>query len=79
MTERPGIRFGLIEASEERIGSAIDDVLLFCYHYDPATGRYGAAIIALVRAGGIATVLAFAAFLIVSLRREHRSAAATRL
>ena len=73
------IRFGLIEASEERIGSAIDDVLLFCYHYDPATGRYGAAIIALVRAGGIATVLAFAAFLIVSLRREHRSAAANRL
>jgi protein SCO1/2 len=64
------IRFGLIEASEERIGSAVDDVLLFCYHYDPATGRYGAAILGLVRAGGIATVLAFAAFLIVSLRRD---------
>jgi protein SCO1/2 len=73
------IRFGLIEASQQRIGSAIDDVLLFCYHYDPTTGRYGAAILGLVRAGGIATVLAFAAFLIVSLRRERRSAAASRL
>jgi protein SCO1 len=73
------LRLGLIEASDERIGSIIDDVLLFCYHYDPATGRYGAAILGLVRAGGIATVLAFAAFLIVSLRRERRSAAANRL
>src|SRR5512134_2043064 len=38
------LRFGLIEASEERIGTAIDDVLLFCYHYDPTTGQYGAAV-----------------------------------
>jgi protein SCO1 len=65
------IRLGLIEASEERIGSAIDDVLLFCYHYDPATGKYGAAVLRLVRAAGIATVLLFLIFLAVTLRREH--------
>lgn len=68
------IRFGLIEASEERIGSAIDDVLLLCYHYDPATGKYGATAIGLVRAGAVATVLAFLMFLFVSLRRERREA-----
>jgi protein SCO1/2 len=65
------IRLGLIEASEERIGTAVDDVLLFCYHYDPATGRYGAAVLRLVRVAGVATVLAFLGFLTVSLRRER--------
>jgi protein SCO1/2 len=65
------IRLGLIEASDERIGTPIDDFLLFCYHYDPATGQYGAAVLRLVRLGGIATVLAFLSFLVVALRREH--------
>lgn len=65
------IRLGLIEASDERIGTPIDDVLLFCYHYDPATGQYGAAVLRMVRVGGIATVLAFLSFLVVALRRER--------
>ena len=65
------IRLGLIEASEERIGSVIDDVLLFCYHYDPATGKYGATVLTMVRLGGLATVLVFLSFLAVSLRRER--------
>jgi protein SCO1/2 len=65
------LRLGLIEASDERIGSVVDDVLLFCYHYDPSTGTYGASVLAIVRVGGIATVLAFAVFLTVSLRRDH--------
>ena len=68
------IRLGLIEASEERIGTAIDDVLLFCYHYDPATGKYGAAVLRLVRAGGILTVLGFLSFLAFALRRERAEA-----
>ena len=67
------IRLGLIEAADERIGTPIDDFLLFCYHYDPATGKYGAAVLRLVRAGGIVTVLAFLAFLAVSLRRERHA------
>ena len=52
-------------------------MLLLCYHYDPATGKYGAAAIDAVRIGGVATVLAFLSFLFVSLRREraaHRGA-----
>lgn len=65
------IQFGLIQASEQRIGSRIDDVLLLCYHYDPATGKYGLVAIDAVRIGGVATVLAFLAFLFVSLRRER--------
>jgi protein SCO1/2 len=65
------LRLGVIEASDERIGTIVDDVLLFCYHYDPATGSYGATVLTIVRAAGIATVLAFALFLTVSLRRDH--------
>jgi protein SCO1/2 len=65
------LRLGIIEASDEHIGTVIDDVLLFCYHYDPSSGKYGASVLGIVRAGGIATVLAFAIFLTVSLRRDH--------
>jgi protein SCO1/2 len=65
------LRLGVIEASEERIGTLVDDVLLFCYHYDPATGKYGAAVLRLVRVTAIATVVAFLSFLTVSLRRER--------
>ena len=74
------IRLGVIEASEERIGSPIDSVLLLCYHYDPTTGKYGAAAIRLVRIGAVLTIAAFGTFLFVSLRRERttgRQAAAT--
>ena len=76
------IRLGLIEASSERIGTPIDDVLLLCYHYDPTTGKYGAMVLRMVQAGGLATMLAFGAFLFVSLRRDRqtaRSAAASRI
>jgi protein SCO1/2 len=70
------IRFGLIEASEERIGTTVDDVLLLCYHYDPSTGKYGATALGMVRIGAVATILAFLVFLVVSLRRERAAAMA---
>jgi protein SCO1/2 len=67
------IRLGIIEASEERIGSPIDSVLLLCYHYDPATGRYGATAMTMVRIGAVMTMIGFAVFLFVALRRERAS------
>jgi protein SCO1/2 len=67
------LRLGLIEASDERIGTPIDDLLLFCYHYDPATGKYGAAVLRMVRLGGIATMIAIVSFLTISLRRERNN------
>jgi protein SCO1/2 len=72
------LRLGVIEASEERIGTLIDDMLLFCYHYDPQTGKYGAAVLRMVRVGGIATVVAFLSFLTVSLRKERASTSKNR-
>jgi len=73
------LRLGLVEASDEHIGTVMDDVLLFCYHYDPATGKYGASVLALVRIAGVAFLIALAIFLTVNLRRDHALAAGHRL
>lgn len=63
------LRLALVEASENRIGSAVDQVLLFCYRYDPSTGQYSAAVLNLVRAGGAITVLLLVGFMLVARRR----------
>lgn len=64
------LRLGLIEAADHKIGTAVDALLLFCYRYDPATGKYGAIALNIVRIGGVATVLAIGAFMTVMFRRE---------
>ena len=46
------LRMGLVEASQDKIGNAVDQVLLYCYHYDPATGKYGAVVTNILRLGG---------------------------
>jgi protein SCO1/2 len=69
------LRLGLVEASANRIGSPIDQLnLLFCYHYDPATGQYTVQVLNLVRLGGVITVLVLATTLIIAFRRERRKA-----
>ena len=66
------LRLGLVEASAGKIGTAVDQLLLFCYHYDPATGKYGAAVMGAVRAGGALTLVALGSFLVLAWRREVR-------
>jgi protein SCO1/2 len=65
------LRLGLIEAADKKIGSSIDQLLLFCYHYDPATGKYSLLITNLIRLGAVATVLALATFIALMLRRDR--------
>ena len=65
------LRLGLIEASAKKIASPIDQLLLFCYHYDPATGKYSLLITNMIRLAGIATVLALVTFIVVMLRRDR--------
>jgi protein SCO1 len=69
------LRLSIVEASNNVLGTATDRVMLLCYHYDPATGQYGAATINAVRIGFVATVTGFLVFLFVSLRRERQAAA----
>ena len=67
------IRLGLIEASRDKIGTLVDQVTLYCYHYDPKTGRYGAVVTNIMRLAGAATMLILGGFLIVMFRRESHS------
>jgi protein SCO1/2 len=71
------LRLALVEASGERIGSVVDQLLLFCFHYDPATGRYSRVALNAVRAGGVLTLVALGLFIWVSLRRDRRTAGGT--
>jgi protein SCO1/2 len=66
------VRLGLVEASAGAIGTAVDELLLYCFHYDPLTGRYGLAIMRVIRTGGVLTVAAIVCFIGVSLRREKK-------
>ena len=63
------LRLGLIESSANKIGSPADQLLLYCYHYDPATGKYGAAVMNIVRAGGVLTILGMLAIFLFLRRR----------
>lgn len=68
------LRLALVEASEGKVGSPVDAFLLYCYHYDPMTGRYGLLVMRLLRIAGAATVLALGGFIFVMVRRERRGA-----
>ncbi len=70
------LRLALVEAGAGRIGNVVDQILLYCFRYDPASGRYTAAILNLVRAGGGLTLLVLLGFLFRSWRSERRLTAA---
>jgi protein SCO1/2 len=65
------LRMGLVEASAGKIGNAVDQVLLYCYHYDPATGKYGAVIVNILRLAAAATILIMGGFLLIMFRLER--------
>ncbi len=67
------LRMGLVEASQNKIGNAVDAVLLYCYHYDPATGKYGAIVANILRLAAAVTIL-FIGGLILILWRLDRAA-----
>jgi protein SCO1/2 len=70
------LKLALVEASEGRIGSIVEQAMLFCYHYDPERGKYGFVIMNIVRAAGALTVLLIGGWIVLSLRREKRQASA---
>jgi protein SCO1/2 len=67
------LRFAIVEASAGKVGSVVDSLLLYCYHYDPMMGRYGLVIMRAIRVAGAATVLALGTFILVMIRRERRT------
>ena len=63
------LRLALVEASQDRIGNVVDELLLYCYHYDPSRGKYSATILRLLRLMGVATMLCLGALFFVLVRR----------
>ena len=66
------LRLALVESAAGKIGSPVDQFLLLCFHYDPATGRYGLAIARLLKWSGCATLLVLGTYLLLMIRRERR-------
>jgi protein SCO1 len=68
------LRLALVEASHDEIGTFVDQLLLFCFHYDPATGRYSRVALNAVRAGGVLTLAVLVTFVVLMLRRDAKRA-----
>jgi protein SCO1/2 len=66
------MRLGLIEASKNKIGTAVDQILLFCYHFDPTTGKYTMVAMRIMRIAGAATILMLGGFVFIMLRRDNK-------
>jgi protein SCO1 len=71
------LRFGLVDASQQKIGTLADTMLMLCYHYDPSTGQYGLLTMRLLKAGGLLTMASMGTFWIAMFRRERRKAYAS--
>jgi len=67
------VRLALVEASHNRIGSAIDQVMLYCYHWDPARGKYGMVIQNVLRIAGLLTLFSLLTFMLIMFRRDFRA------
>ena len=66
------LRLGLVEASVNRIGSPVDNILTYCYHYDPTTNKHSLIIARVVQLGGLVTVFTLGGFMLVMFRRDAR-------
>lgn len=66
------IRLAIIESSEEKLGTVFDQIMLYCFNYDPEQGRYGVAIMNAMRVAGLVTLLAMGSFMVVMFKRDRR-------
>ena len=64
------IKFAVMESAENKIGSSVEQLMLYCYHYDPATGKYGLSIMRIMRLGGVVTLIGLGAMFFVFWRRK---------
>ncbi|MGO9127350.1 MAG: SCO family protein [Terriglobales bacterium] len=64
------LRLGLVQASQGKIGTVVDQILLYCYHYDPQAGKYGAIVSRILQLAALATMLGLGVFLAVMFRRN---------
>jgi protein SCO1/2 len=63
---------GLNEASSNRIGSPVDNILTYCYHYDPQTNTHSLIVARVVQLGGFLTLVLLGGFMVIMFRRDYR-------
>lgn len=66
------LRLAIVEASQGKVGTAVDQFLLLCFHYDPATGKYSRNAMMFARAGGVTTMLVLGGAIFVMIRKERK-------
>ena len=66
------LKLGIVESSENKVGSPVDKLLLYCYHYDPSTGKYGLAILRIIRAFAVVMLIGMGAMAFVFWRKNKR-------
>ncbi len=69
------LRFAIVDASAGKVGTPVDRVLLYCYHYNAETGRYSLLVMRVIRIAGIVTVLALGTFIAIMVRKEKHASA----
>ncbi len=72
------LRLGLVQASQNRIGTVVDQMMLYCYHYDPRTGKYTAIVTRILQLAGVATIAILGTFLVVMFRLGPKNSQAGR-
>jgi len=70
------LRMGIMDASQGKVGSLVEKVILFCYQYDPTTGKYGLVVVRLIQLGGLLTLAILGGFMGIMFYRERRARAA---
>ena len=70
------LRLGVVDASEGKVGSPVDQLLLYCFHYDPVTGKYGAAVMNVIRLFSVVFLIVVGALFVFLRRRNARRAGA---
>jgi protein SCO1/2 len=66
------LRLGLVESSHGKIGSPVDNILTYCYHYDPGTNKHSLIVARVVQLGGLVTMVSLGGFMFVMFRRDYR-------
>jgi protein SCO1 len=69
------LRLALVDSSQGRLGSVVEELLLYCFHYDPSSGKYGAVFMNIMRLGGVLTVALILGFVVLMRLRESRRVA----
>lgn len=66
------LKFGIMDSAQNKVGNSAEQLLLYCYHYDPASGKYGLSILKVLRIAGVATLLGIAGMMLVFWRKNKK-------